>query len=398
MKTRQYLLLVSLLIVSLAIVISCSNSTGPEKEDHSFPAAIDSVATDITLYVCIVPGIITSEKKSNSADIQAPVVAIAVDTLEMTIEGSILIDIEDFASYYIYAEASGFYTELYYCVNGETIDIDLDAVPNVLNSITGVIFENIGFPPDRYFANRDIALTAPGGGSSILGTTDSLGRYGFSNLSTCEYILHSADFGIPKSFTILNTIITDYNDLLSESEMAILAPNVYLYPETTSDISVDISFPNGGRVVESEPPYNDGWNVNVTPEGIIDGKYEYLFYDTKQPAQLNFQSGWLLDGNDLENEFRFLLMNLGYVGREIDDFVDYWLPKIGTTPYLAVYPQDVESMITLTIDPTPNELLRNIFLFRPLTSPVQLEELPLPDAIQRNGFTAVEWGGILITE
>jgi hypothetical protein len=55
-------------------------------------------------------------------------------------------------------------------------------------------------------------------------------------------------------------------------------------------------------------------------------------------------------------------------------------------------------MISVNIEPLPDEFLRTIFLFRPLTSPAQLEGLPLPDAIQRNGFTAVEWGGILITE
>ncbi len=378
MKMNDYLLLVSLLILSLSIVLSCSNSTGPEKEDHSFPAAIDSVATDITLYVFSLMGF-------------------APDTLEMNSEDTITINYYGGGSYYIYAKANSFYTELYYCSNGETITIDLDAIPVVPNSVTGVIFHTQSSVSDSYVADTDIVLTVPGG-NSISGTTDSLGRYGFSNLGECDYILHSAAFEFPISFDISNTFGTDYNELYIMSPLIIMAPNVYLYPKTTIDISVDISFPNGGRVVESEPPYNNGWDVNVTPEGIIDGEYNYLFYDTRQPIALNYRTGWLLDGNDLENEFRYLLMNLGYVGREIDDFVDYWLPKIGTTPYLAVYPQDVEAMITLSINPVPDELLRMIFFFRPLSEPVQLEELPLPDAIQRNGFTAVEWGGILFDE
>ncbi len=396
MKTTGYSLLILLLILFLSIVISCSNSTGPE-ENHSFPAAIDSVATDITLYVCARYGFVQSEKRSSTAAIQSPIPIIAIDTLEMVIEGSILIDYEDYTSYFIYAMADGFYTELYYCQKGEIITVDLDAVPQVPNSITGVIFENPGFPPDRYHDDLDIVITDVGG-HSIFGKTDSLGRYGFSNLKACTYVMLSEGFGIPPSFDFENTAGTDYTDLLSMSETMVYAPNIYLYPETTIDISVDISFPNGGRVVESEPPYDNGWDVNVTPEGIIDEQYEYLFYDTRQVISLNYQSGWLLDGNDLENEFRYLLMNLGYVGREIDDFVEYWLPKIGTTPYLAVYPQDVEAMITLSIAPAPDELLRMIFFFRPLSEPVQLEELPLPDAIQRNGFTAVEWGGILFDE
>lgn len=396
MKTLYYSLFVLTLIIVISIVFSCSNSTGPD-DSHDFPAAIDSVATDITLYVYSFGGEIKGEKTSSITNAFAPWPEIIPDTLEMATEGSILIDYEAHDTHFIYAEANGFYTELYHCSKGETITVDLDAVPEVPSSVTGVIFENPGFPPDNYFAEEDIVITVPGGGS-ITGTTDSLGRYGFGNLSESAYILHSTDFGIPKSITLTNTSGTDYEDLFTMSEIVVLAPNVYLYPETTIDISVDISFPNGGRVVESEPPYNNGWKVNVTPEGIIDGQYNYLFYDTKQPIALNYHSGWLLDGTDLDNELRYILMNLGYVGREIDDFVDFWLPRFGTTPYLAVYPQDVESMITLTIDPLPDNLLRMIFFFRPLTSPVPLEELPLPDAIQRNGFTAVEWGGILITE
>ncbi len=384
MKTRQYLLLVSLLILSVSIILSCSNSTGPE-ENHSFPSAIDSVATDITLYVY-------SDGWGN-----------ILDTIEMATEDTIRIDIYeespygDPAQYYIYAEADGFYTELYRCEKNDTIRVDLDAVPQVASSVTGVIFEQQVYFADCYFSEKDIALTLLSG-TSISGTTDSLGRYGFSSLSGDSYLLHFSNYGTPNVFAISNTIATDYEDLYFYSDMQIDAPNIYLYPETTTDISVNIDFPNGGQIIKSEPPYNNGWDVNVTPDGIIDGLYEYLFYETRQSIALNYQSGWLLDGTDLENEFRYLLMNLGYVGREIDDFIDYWLPRFGTTPYLAVYPQDVESMITLTINPVPDNLLRMIFFFRPLNESIQLEELPLPDAIQRNGFTAVEWGGILISE
>ena len=384
MKTRFYLLTALLVIVSLSIFLSCDNSTGP-KDTHEFPAAIDSVATNISLYVY-------SDGWGNILDI-----------IEMATEDTIRIDIYEEnpysnpAQYYIYAEADGFYTELYRCEKGDTIRVDLDAVPQVANSVTGVIFEQQVYFADCYFAEKDIALSVPGG-TSISGTTDSLGRYGFSNLSGNSYILYFSNFDTLKVFSISNTAGTDYEDLYFFSDMQVEAPNIYLYPETTSDISVNIDFPNGGEMIESEPPYNTGWEVNVTPEGIINGQYEYLFYEIRQSIPLNHQSGWLLDGTDLENELRYLLMNLGYIGREIDDFIEYWLPRFGSTPFLAVYPQDGESMISVNIEPLPDEFLRTIFLFRPLTSPVQLQELPLPDAIQRDGFTAVEWGGILLEE
>ncbi|MCP4703800.1 MAG: hypothetical protein GY865_04245 [candidate division Zixibacteria bacterium] len=396
MKTRDYSLLVLLLIVSISTILSCSNSTGPE-DDHSFPAAIDSVATDITIYVHSDPGYILGGKPNSESESFAPVYGLVLDTIEMASEGAITITIPDYDNYLLYAEADGFYTELYKIGSGESVTINLDAVPNVPNSVTGVIIEQSEFFANCYFESKNIVLTAVGG-ESIIGKTDSLGRYGFSNLDQFDYFLHFNQYGGANSFQILNTQATDYKDLFFTNDFMVEAPNLYLYPETTSDISVDIDFPNGGQIIVSEPPYNNGWDVNVTPEGIIDGVYDYLFYETRQPISLNYMSGWLLDGSDLENEIRFLLGNLGFVGREIDDFIDYWLPRFGTTPSLAVYPQDVEEMISLTIDPVPDNLLRMIFLFRPLDVPIELEELPLPDAIQRNGFTAIEWGGILISE
>lgn len=382
MKIKYYSFIVSLLILFVSIILSCDNSTGP-KDTHKFPSAIDSVATNITLYVY-------SDGWGN-----------ILDTIEMNTEDTIRIDIYEEnpytnpAHYFIYALADGFYTEIYSCTKGDTIRVDLDAVPEVPNSVTGVIFEQQTYFSDCYFADKDIAISLPGG-NSITGTTDSLGRYGFSDLSSNSYILHFSHFGLPKSFTIANTTVTDYEDLYFYSDMQVEAPNIYLYPETTIDISVNVGFPNGGEITKSEPPYNNGWFVNVTPDGIIDNQYNYLFYETSQSTSLNHKTGWLLDGGNLENELRHLLMNLGFVGREIDDFVLYWLPRFGETPYLAVYPQDVESKISINIEPVPDQLLRMIFLFRPLNIEIQLEELPLPDAIQRNGFTVIEWGGILI--
>jgi len=74
MKTENNLLFVLLLIVSLSIILSCSNSTGPG-DTHEFPDAIDSVATGIALYVY-----------SNGW-------GIILDTLEMDTEDTITIDI-----------------------------------------------------------------------------------------------------------------------------------------------------------------------------------------------------------------------------------------------------------------------------------------------------------------
>ena len=51
-------------------------------------------------------------------------------------------------------------------------------------------------------------------------------------------------------------------------------PNIYIYPTETINLKVQIDFPNGGKILESIPHYNNYWNISVTPEGKIDNTYE----------------------------------------------------------------------------------------------------------------------------
>lgn len=380
--SRIYLLTICLCVILLSIFLSCDNSTGPGNS-HIFPDPVDSVATDIMLTVY-----------SNGW-------GTLLDTIIMATEGTIVIDIEeqnpyfDPPQYYIYAVTDGFYTEIYKCQKGDTISVDLDAVPQVSNSLTGVIFAVQPFFADCYFADQPIAVSVPGG-TSITTKTDAQGRYGVADLSVGDYIIHFAYQGVPYSFVVSNTSGTDYREISFIEPNVAYAPDIYLYPEITSQIQVVVDFPEGGKIIESEPPYNSGWDVSVTPEGIIDGQYDYLFYEAEMTNKLNHQYGWLLNGENLENEFRTLLARLGFVGREIDDFVEYWIPKIGETKWLAVYPQDVESMIRLDISPQPDNILRALFLFRPLEIEISIPRPPYsqPEII-RDKFTVVEWGAII---
>ncbi|PMP85841.1 MAG: hypothetical protein C0174_03235, partial [Thermodesulfobium narugense] len=54
-------------------------------------------------------------------------------------------------------------------------------------------------------------------------------------------------------------------------------PAIYLYPTADSTISVSID-PNG-KITKTIPDYNGKWTVNVTKNGKIDKKYDYLFYE-----------------------------------------------------------------------------------------------------------------------
>ena len=381
MKRAVILLLLILSAATLLMLSSCDNSTGP-KDSHQFPAAIDSVAMDIRLIV------------------YSYGTGAVLDTLFLKTECDLTVDVEDEnplfdpPQYYIYATCPGFYTELYHCQRGETVTFDLDAVPDVPNSITGAIFAQQPLFDNCYFGDKDITLTESGGTLSISGNTDSLGRYGFSGLNSDYYILHFLQYGAPYSFEIYNSELTNYRDIFFVEAYIVDAPNIYLYPETETALSVNIDFPAGGEIIASEPPYNSGWQVSATPDGIINGQYEYLFYEVRQAVPLTSEYGWVLDGTSLESGLRNLLSDYGFVGREIDDFIDFWLPRLEGSPWYAVYPQDAESLITLSIDPPPDNVLRAIFLIRSLNRRITIPPPAGLNGFTRDGFTAVEWGVI----
>ena len=403
MKNLKILTLISLLGATVYLALSCSNSTGPGHR-YDFPDPIDSVATDITLYVYSdIYDVFVCGTELSASKGMSPVVRIILDTIEMATEGDITIDIEeadpytDPPKYFIYAEADGFYTELYYCSKGETITVDLDAVAELENSITGVLFYVPAYERDEYYSIDTVVLTGPN--ISLMTMTDEQGRYGVGNLPLGTYILTNG-FSLTPTLYIqqINNPVTDYMSVLFYEPTMDRAPYIYLYPETQTDISVELGLVQGGQIIESEPPYNGGWNVNVTPDGTIDETYDYLYYESLQPVPLDYRYGWVLDGADLESELRNLLSSLGFIEKEINDFIEFWIPKLGDADYYAVYPQDVESFVSLNITPRPDNILRTLLLIRPLAYHVNIPPPPEPEQFVRDGFTVTEWGVIWLEQ
>ena len=101
-------------------------------------------------------------------------------------------------------------------------------------------------------------------------------------------------------------------------------PVVYLYPEKTTPVSVQV-FPDEGVRI-SEPAYADGWNIIAEPNGnltnLSDGKsYRSLFWEggssvLYQPSD----RGFVVARDDLETFFDEKLLEVGLLGQEITDF------------------------------------------------------------------------------
>ena len=201
-------------------------------------------------------------------------------------------------------------------------------------------------------------------------------------------------------------------------------PNIYLYPATETDVNVWLAFVGGGRLTASEPEYLEGWDVTVTPEGKITayepvyfldpetgehwpvpargepaGSYDFLFYEGEVagPGQLDY--GWVVPREDVEEFFRETLAAYSFAGREIEDFLEFWVPRLSDYPLFAVYPQtaaEYEKLVSMSVFPAPDSILRVVFTIRGLWENAELTLTePAIAPFERRGFTVVEWGVIL---
>lgn len=177
-------------------------------------------------------------------------------------------------------------------------------------------------------------------------------------------------------------------------------PNIYLYPTEDKILNVSLKFPSGGKIIASIPDYGKGWLVSVDTNGIINNKYEYLFYESEQPDVWQKNEGWIINVSDLEQFFTENLSKYGFIGREIKDFTDYWIPKLKGYECYEIYPQEkkiIDIVITLEITDTPDAVLRLFYLIRGTNSATNSKIITPADNIPfiRTGFCVTEWGVVL---
>ena len=152
-----------------------------------------------------------------------------------------------------------------------------------------------------------------------------------------------------------------------------------------------------GIITKSEPNYYNGWKVLAEPSGLINGRYDYLFYEA-QLEQLQLPTeGWVVEYKGLENWFNLTLKTLGLNEKEIFQFKEYWLAELPLAKYYEIKllkDSFLKENMNLVISPEPNTIIRRNFYFKPLESQISIEQ---PNIItpERTGFTVIEWGGLL---
>jgi hypothetical protein len=174
-------------------------------------------------------------------------------------------------------------------------------------------------------------------------------------------------------------------------------PVLYLYPEKT--ISITVTIDTLGEIFESIPDYGSGWAVTVEPSGLIDGVYDYLFYEIDIDYDFSKEVGWVFTREQFAFEMTKVLYDLGLRGAEIEEFIEFWDDTLRKdTNYYAVYlmlPEEVEEAAKLNFSTNPDSMLRVHFIFEPVPNPIPLKS-PNFETFIRKGFTVVEWGGLMI--
>lgn len=175
-------------------------------------------------------------------------------------------------------------------------------------------------------------------------------------------------------------------------------PVIYLYPQKETQVSVKV----GADITKSEPTYQNGWeDVLAKPNGELtyQGKnYPYLFWEGKGLGNYPvINSGFVVKKEDIESTLKDHLSKLGLNQKESADFLEFWLPKMPTTPYTRLTwfgTRQMNELAPLLITPKPDTMIRIFLDFAGLKKPINIKSQNLSAPV-RSGFTVVEWGGLL---
>lgn len=178
-------------------------------------------------------------------------------------------------------------------------------------------------------------------------------------------------------------------------------PVIYLYPTKTTDLSVTLT-PQGG-FTKTEPAYGNGWNVTASPNGSLvnkaDGQtYPYLFWEGRGGLYFAPTKYWVVANADVHPFLVSTLAKLGLNDAETADFLEFWEPRMQAEPFYKIgfHGTNVMNQIApLTVSQTPDTLVRILMDYEGLSSPIASNPPVLPETPVRNGFTVIEWGGVV---
>lgn len=189
------------------------------------------------------------------------------------------------------------------------------------------------------------------------------------------------------------------SDILPQAECG--KPVIYLYPTESTNIAVKLNF--AGQITKSIPEYHDGWHVVAAPDGTLtnlaDGKiYPYLYWDGVGPTYDKQRQGTVVTAAEADQYLVAALASLGLSSKESEDFREFWVPILKRSRYVRISFLDQatwERAAPLIVTPNPDTVLRVFMDWQPLDAPISIEPQVFASPPARQGFSVVEWGGLL---
>ncbi len=298
---------------------------------------------------------------------------------------------ENSRSYVVWTKKADYFTQFTSGSYLDTLLINASGgfTPVVPGEVCGTIYttSHVPFTNYEFYILQDSVVV-----DSI--TTSSNGYFNI-DIAFGNYQICVSDFFDPLYFEEFN-IDSFYDDYIVIGVSYEEKPNIYIYPEEKMKLDVNITFPHGGNVTTSIPDYGNGWkNLIVESSGKINNEFTFLFYESQNPDLCQYDEGWVVAQEDLENFFNQNLTETGFEGHEIIDFTDFWIPLLIDYPYYAIYPQYKEQlsrMVELEFSTKPDNLLRLLYAIEGMQDNSQSLQNPEITDFKREGFYVVEWG------
>ena len=180
------------------------------------------------------------------------------------------------------------------------------------------------------------------------------------------------------------------------STCVLAKPVIYLYPETTTEVSVELTL--DGELTTVYPAYDNGWHITAQPDGTLTDssgrEYYCLYWEGQSDAGFDMSQGFCVPGSDTAVFLEDALAQLGLTEREANEFIIYWLPQLEANPYNRITFQTnaYTDAAQLSVSPAPDTVIRVFMVWQGLEVPTEIEPQILT-APGRTGFTVVEWGG-----
>jgi len=196
-----------------------------------------------------------------------------------------------------------------------------------------------------------------------------------------------------------------YADIVLSPPAECGKPVIYLYPKETTNVSV--ALPRFVNVTVSEPRYPvGGWKVMARPDGTLNllaasstyatTTYGSLYWEGTGIGYVTPKDGFLVKNGEQKAFLSNILLKYGLNKKEAGEFMDFWLPKMTGAPYYRVsfLTSTWSQAAPLYVNPKPETSIRIFMDWQKLSTPIKITP-PQIVTPARNGFTLVEWGGLL---